>query len=76
MQRTTVIRYRPSLAVEMRTMKETDDPDCSVADLNGIEERKLEHIEMMHEFGHGSRHCDAVSVDDMAVATTEGELSE
>jgi N-terminal half of MaoC dehydratase len=63
-QRSTTIRYRPDLAVEMAAMTETEDPAWTDEELAGIEERKLEYINMMHELGHGRRHWQAVSVGD------------
>src|SRR5258706_10065689 len=55
-QRSTSIRYRPDLAVEMAAMTETEDPAWSDEQLQDIERRKLEYIEMMHALRHGPRH--------------------
>jgi hypothetical protein len=63
-QRSTAIRYRPDLAVEMQAMTETEDPVWTDAELADIESRKLEYIDMMHELGHGRRYWDDVNVGD------------
>jgi hypothetical protein len=63
-QRSTAIRYRPDLAVEMAAMNEADDPDWSDVELEEIEERKLEFINMMHELGHRRRSWSAANVGD------------
>lgn len=63
-QRSTAIRYRPDLAVEMGAMDQTDDPDWTDDQLVDIESRKLEYINMMHELGHGRRHWSKVQVGD------------
>jgi hypothetical protein len=55
-QRSTSIRYRPDLAVEMQSMNQTEDPAWTDEELADIENRKLEYINMMHELGHGRRH--------------------
>jgi hypothetical protein len=61
-QRSTAIRYRPDLAVEMQAMTETEDPEWSDEELADIEERKLEYINAMHDLGHDRRWWDDVSV--------------
>ncbi len=63
-QRSTAIRYRPDLAVEMASMDQSEEPDWSDDELADIETRKLEYINMMHELGHGKRHWKAVKVGD------------
>jgi len=63
-QRSTSIRYRPDLAVEMQSMDQTEDPAWSDADLEDIEKRKLEYINMMHDLGHGRRSWNDVKVGD------------
>jgi len=63
-QRSTSIRYRPDLAVEMQSMDQTEDPAWSDADLADIEKRKLEYIDMMHALGHGRRAWSDVKVGD------------
>lgn len=57
-QRSTSIRYRRDLAIEMSAMNETEDPQWTDAELAEIEERKFEYINMMHELGHGRRWWD------------------
>jgi hypothetical protein len=63
-QRSTAIRYRPDLAVEMKAMTETEDPEWTDEQLVDIERRKLDYINMMHELGHSRRFWDDVNVGD------------
>ena len=63
-QRSTSIRYRRDLAVEMGALTGAEDPDWSDKELAEIEERKLEYINMMHELGHGKRYWDGVNKGD------------
>jgi hypothetical protein len=63
-QRSTAIRYRPDLAVEMQAMTETEDPEWTDAQLADIEERKLEFINAMHGLGHDRRYWDDVKAGD------------
>jgi acyl dehydratase len=63
-QRSTSIRYRPDLAVEIGSMDQTEAPNWTDEELADIERRKLEYIEMMHELGHGRRFWDDVKVGD------------
>lgn len=63
-QRSTAIRYRPDLAVEMGAMTETEDPAWTDEELQDIEERKLEYINMMHALGHDRRHWKNTSIGD------------
>lgn len=63
-QRSTAIRYRRDLALEMGAMDQTEDPDWTDDQLADIENRKLDYINMMHELGHGRRHWSRVQVGD------------
>lgn len=63
-QRSTSIRYRNDLAVEMASLDATEDPEWTDAEIADLEERKLEFINMMHELGHGKRYWDDVTVGD------------
>jgi len=63
-QRSTSIRYRKDLAVEMGALSDTEDPTWTDEEIAELEERKLGYIDMMHELGHGKRHWDGVSVGD------------
>ena len=63
-QRSTSIRYRRDLAVEMGAMADTEERQWSDAELADIEARKLEYINMMHALGHGKRYWDDVNVGD------------
>jgi hypothetical protein len=63
-QRSTTIRYRPDLAVEMASMNETEDPVWTDEELAEIKERELEYINMMHELGHGRRRWKDANVGD------------
>lgn len=63
-QRSTAIRYRPDLAVEMKSMNQTEEPVWSDEDLAAIEERKLGYIKMLHDLGHGYRYWEDIAVGD------------
>ncbi len=63
-QRSTSIRYRRDLAVEMAAMSETEDPEWTDKKLEEIEQRKLEYIDMLHELGHSRRYWDDVKAGD------------
>lgn len=63
-QRSTSIRYRRDLAVEMGALTETEDPEWTDEQLEDIEKRKLEYIDMLHSLGHGKRYWDDVNVGD------------
>ena len=63
-QRSTAIRYRPDLAVEMQSMTETEDPVWTDEELADIEKRKLEFIDAMHDLGHDRRWWDDVKEGD------------
>ncbi len=74
-QRSTSIRYRRDLAVEMAQMSETEDPQWSDDQLEGIEERKLEYIAMLHQLGHNKRYWDEVNVGDKLATRVFGPHS-
>lgn len=62
-QRSTTIRYRADLALEMQAIKDsTEDPEWTSEQLEELETRKYEYIKMMHDLGHGKRYWDDVSV--------------
>ena len=63
-QRSTAIRYRRDLAVEMGSLTGNDDPEWTDKELDELEGRKLEYINMMHELGHGRRYWDNSNVGD------------
>jgi hypothetical protein len=63
-QRSTAIRYRADLAREMGSLKASDDPEWTDAELADLENKKFEWIKMMHELGHGKRYWDSVNVGD------------
>lgn len=63
-QRSTSIRYRNDLAVEMANLDAVDDPEWSDEALAELEERKLEFINMMHELGHGKRYWEDTAIGD------------
>ena len=63
-QRSTAIRYRNDLAVEMANLEATEDPEWSDDAIAELEERKLEFINMMHELGHGKRYWEDTAVGD------------
>ena len=63
-QRSTTIRYRADLAVEMGAMSDnTEDPVWTAQELKDLEDKKYEYIKMMHELGHGKRYWDDVEVN-------------
>lgn len=65
-QRSTAIRYRADLAVEMGAAdaNAADDPVWTAEQLSELEDKKYEFIKMMHDLGHGKRYWDDVSVGD------------
>lgn len=65
-QRSTAIRYRADLAVEMGAAdaNAADDPVWTPEQLSELEDKKYEYIKMMHDLGHGKRYWDDVSVGD------------
>ncbi len=64
-QRSTTIRYRNDLALEMGSLEATEDPEWSDEALSELEQRKLEFIEMMHALGHGKRYWEDSKVGDV-----------
>ncbi len=63
-QRSTAIRYRRDLAVEMGAMEDTPEQVWTDEELADIENRKLEYINMMHALGHGKRYWKDANVGD------------
>ena len=66
-QRSTAIRYRADLALEMGGKpdeSQADDPLWTDEELAELEDKKYEFIKMMHDLGHGKRYWDDVNVDD------------
>jgi hypothetical protein len=63
-QRSTSIRYRADLAREMGSLKASDDPEWTDAQLAELEKQKFEYIESMHDLGHGKRYWDDVNIGD------------
>lgn len=64
-QRSTTIRYRADLALEMGAIKDSeDDPVWTPEQLDELEDKKYEYIKMMHDLGHGKRYWDDVQVGD------------
>lgn len=63
-QRSTAIRYRQDLALEMGALDKTEDPEWTDEQLADIDRQKLEYIDMLHELGHGKRHWQQVKVGD------------
>lgn len=64
-QRSTSIRYRADLALEMGgSPGDTEDPVWTDEELAELEDKKYEFIKMMHELGHGKRYWDDVAVGD------------
>lgn len=62
-QRSTTIRYRADLALEMGSMKDsTEDPEWSPEQLEELEVRKYDYIKMMHALGHDKRYWDDIVV--------------
>ena len=74
-QRSTSIRYRNDLAVEMGALTATEDPEWGDDEIEAIEARKYEYIKMMHELGHGKRCWEDVSVGDELPARVIGPHS-
>ncbi|WP_336968945.1 FAS1-like dehydratase domain-containing protein [Sphingobium aromaticiconvertens] len=63
-QRSTAIRYRNDLALEMGSLENTEDPEWTDEALVDLEEKKLEYINAMHDLGHGKRYWEDASVGD------------
>jgi hypothetical protein len=63
-QRSTSIRYRADLAREMGSLKASDDPEWTDAQLAELEKQKFEYIKSMHDLGHGKRYWDDIKVGD------------
>ncbi len=63
-QRSTSIRYSPSLAVQMGSMDAAEDPEWSEKELEALEAKKYEFIRMMHDLGHRKRYWDDINVGD------------
>jgi hypothetical protein len=63
-QRSTSIRYRADLAREMGSLKASDDPEWTDAQLAELEKQKFEYIKSMHDLGHGKRYWDDIQVGD------------
>lgn len=63
-QRSTGIRYRHDLAVEMGSMTATEDPEWTDEQLAELEVQKFDYIKSLHELGHGKRYWDDISVGD------------
>ena len=61
-QRSTSIRYRRDLAVEMGSQDPTEDPLWSDQEIKDLEDKKYEFIKMMHDLGHGKRHWEDVEI--------------
>ncbi|MET0251365.1 MAG: MaoC family dehydratase N-terminal domain-containing protein [Novosphingobium sp.] len=62
-QRSTSIRYHQATG-QGNTPEGADDPAWSDDELEGIEERKLQWIQMLHDLGHDRRWWDDVTVGD------------
>lgn len=64
-QRSTTIRYRADLALEMGAIKDsTEDPEWTEEQIAELEDKKYEYIKMMHDLGHGKRYWDDINVGD------------
>ncbi|WP_317928884.1 MaoC family dehydratase N-terminal domain-containing protein [Halioxenophilus sp. WMMB6] len=64
-QRSTAIRYRADLALEMGSMAGAEeDPVWTDDELKALEDKKYEFIKMMHDLGHGKRYWDDITVGD------------
>jgi hypothetical protein len=63
-QRSTSIRYRADLALEMGALEATDEPVWSDQELKDLDVKKYEYIKMMHDLGHGKRFWDDVTAGD------------
>ncbi len=62
-QRSTTIRYRADLALEMGAIKDsTEDPEWTEEQIAELEDKKYEYIKMMHDLGHGKRYWDDINV--------------
>jgi acyl dehydratase len=63
-QRSTAIRYRADMAREMGSLKASDDPEWTDAQLEELEAKKFEYIKSLHDLGHGKRYWNDINVGD------------
>ena len=62
-QRSTAIRYDAHAGAQSVTSTENyEDPEWSKAELETLEERKFQWIQMLHDLGHNPRYWDDVEV--------------
>jgi hypothetical protein len=61
-QRSTAIRYQAAAGAASTDMSNAEDPAWSDAELEALEDRKLQWIRMLHELGHGKRYWDDAQV--------------
>ena len=65
-QRSTAIRYRADLALEMGSMDDPeDDPVWTDEQIAALETEKYDFIKMMHDLGHDKRYWDDINKDDI-----------
>lgn len=74
-QRSTSIRYRRDLAVEMSALDDTEDPVWTEGQLADIAAQKYDYVKMMHDLGHQKRYWEDVSVGDKLPARVIGPHS-
>jgi len=75
-QRSTTIRYRADLAVQMGGVQAaTEDPVWTDEELAALEAKKYEYIRMLHDLGHGRRYWDEVNVGDRLIERVFGPHS-
>ena len=64
-QRSTAIRYRKDLALEMQSITaSTEDPEWTDEQLKELEVQKFEYVQMMHDLGHDKRYWEDVQIGD------------
>ena len=61
-QRSTSIRYSAQAGAETTNTKEFDDPEWSDNEIEALEDRKFNWIQMLHDLGHKERWWDDVKL--------------
>ncbi len=63
-QRSTTIRYLAEAGRENTSPGDTEDPEWTDDEIEALEARKFEWVQMLHDLGHGKRYWDDVAVGD------------
>ncbi|HTH28586.1 MAG TPA: MaoC family dehydratase N-terminal domain-containing protein [Sphingobium sp.] len=63
-QRSTAIRYNAHAGGENTNMDDAEEPVWTDDEIDALEERKFQWIQMLHDLGHNKRYWDDVNVGD------------